>query len=93
MTLNPLKMTPVRSESEAWKLGYRDGRENAHDLSMGRTWNDNDDANESYDRGVNAGQLVARLFGPKLDPRFCADCGADIDGNDPHHPSCSRAES
>ena len=48
----------MRPESDyrlAYDLGVQDGLENPHDLSMGMTWEDDQDMNEAYDRGVNAG--------------------------------------
>lgn len=45
----------------AWALGFRDGRQAPHDLSSGITWDDDQDMNESYDAGANAGQVVGRM--------------------------------
>ena len=44
--------------ARCWLLGFRDGWKQPYELSMGRTWDHDQDANEAYDRGVNAGQRV-----------------------------------
>lgn len=52
----------MRTEADykmAYDLGVLDGVESPHDLSMGMTWDDDQDMNEAYDRGVNDGQAVA----------------------------------
>ena len=45
---------------KVWVLGFKDGWSQPHDLSMGITW-DNQDLNETYDKGVNLGQWVGKL--------------------------------
>lgn len=42
----------------AWWQGVRDGWEQPHELTSGITWDDDQDRNEAYDRGVNLGQFV-----------------------------------
>lgn len=49
-------MRPVSDYRLAYNLGVQDGLESPHDLSMGMTWEDDQDMNEAYDRGVNPGQ-------------------------------------
>lgn len=39
-----------------------DGFEQPGELTVGRTWEDDDDANEQYDQGVDAGQAVGALL-------------------------------
>jgi len=50
----------MRTEADyvmAYDLGFRDGVESPHDLSMGMMWEDDQDMNEAYDRG--GGSLLA----------------------------------
>ena len=47
-------------------LGLRDGWRQPYELSMGITWDDDQDANEAYDRGANWGQ---RLRSPRRHQR------------------------
>ena len=50
---------PKRTKKDyklAYDLGFRDGLAQPYELSMGMTWPDDQEMNESYDRGVNAGQ-------------------------------------
>ena len=49
-------MTPTTIR--AWLLGFSDGWQQPYELTTGRTWEHDQDANEAYDRGVNAGQRV-----------------------------------
>lgn len=48
----------------AFRLGYIDGVHSPGDLSSGLTWEDDDDQdlNEAYDMGVNAGQASHALI-------------------------------
>jgi len=43
-----------------YAIGYQDGLESPHDLSVGMTWDD-PAKNEAYDHGVNNGQAAARV--------------------------------
>ena len=43
-------------------LGVVDGLRQPYDLSSGMTWDDDQDANEAYDAGVNIGQALARTW-------------------------------
>lgn len=47
----------------AFLYGVRDGFEQIH-LSMGLTWEDDQDANESYDHGANVGEWIAQHITP-----------------------------
>jgi hypothetical protein len=54
---------PPRTKKDyqlAYDLGFRDGLAQPHELSVGMTWSDDQEMNESYDRGVNAGQAEGR---------------------------------
>jgi hypothetical protein len=46
----------------AFRLGFVDGWHDGRAFSFGLTWDDDQEANEAYDRGVNWGQKFARLF-------------------------------
>ena len=45
----------------AWYLGFKDGYSQGRIFMVGRTWYDWQ-KNETYDKGVNVGQLAARLL-------------------------------
>ena len=62
-------MTILRHLLLAFKLGFRDGRENPNDLSSGLTWEDDQGMNEAYDHGVNVGQFVGRWEGKSNDDK------------------------
>ena len=45
----------------AWALGARDAVESGGMLAVGMTWDDDQDLNEAYDAGANAGTLLCEL--------------------------------
>lgn len=51
---------PIWRRLRAYWLGVRDGFDQVQ-LSSGLTWDEDGDSNESYDRGANAGEALARL--------------------------------
>jgi len=41
-------------------LGLNDGYNQPYDLTMGLSWDDNQDKNEAYDHGATLGQFLGR---------------------------------
>lgn len=56
-------MRPETDYQLAYDLGVKDGEADGESFSMGMTWDDDQDMNEAYDRGVNVGIERARQAG------------------------------
>lgn len=57
---------PLPGQEQAFSLGLQDGIAQPLELQDGRTWEDSRAASESYDNGVNLGQLLGWALQPEL---------------------------